>query len=175
MKFEDLVCFEVNNWTPGEDYPLCEPFISWMGDDLNLRFGDEEWDKENKLCVKGSAVDMSVSFQVTATKEWVEQNCPCLLQPEYAGFVYTYPDPYFADWYLNRKPLSDRMANWQEKLRKRFEENKAKILKGIQPSDLTGMPSDKAFLNYTEENIGLTWVDDDDNVIEDNENVETDN
>lgn len=177
MKFEDLVCFEVNNWTAGDDYPLCEPFTTWMGNDLNLKFADADWCKENRLCVKGSAVDMSVSFQVTALKEWVEKNCPCLFNPEYEGFIYTYPEPYYADWYLNREPLSERMAEWQEKLKKRFEENKTKILKDLQPSDLTGMPSDHAFLNYTEENIGLTWVDDEDQVIKEDEaeDVETDN
>lgn len=172
MKLEDLVCFEVNNWTPGEDYPLCEPFISWMGNDLNLKFGDEDWCKKNRICVKGSAVDMSVSFQVTATREWVEQNCACLLLPEYTEFVYTYPEPYFSDWYLNRPSLSDRMTEWQEKLKRRFEENKARILKDLKPSDLTGMPSGNAFLDYTEENIGLIWVDEDDHVIKEEEDVE---
>jgi hypothetical protein len=48
---EDVVYFELNNWFAGQDYPDCEPFLTWMGNDLQLRFRDEDWVKENKLCV----------------------------------------------------------------------------------------------------------------------------
>ena len=82
----DIVYFELNNWFSGRDYPNAEPFLSWMRDDLNQKFRDEEWIKENKLVVVESLVDMSTNFCVTATKEWVEENCHELLST-YKNFV----------------------------------------------------------------------------------------
>lgn len=82
----DIVYFELNNWFAGRDYPNAEPFLSWMKDDLNQKFRDEEWIKENKLVVVESLVDMSMNFCITATKEWVENNCPELLYT-YENFV----------------------------------------------------------------------------------------
>lgn len=75
----EIVYFELNNWSPGRDYPNAEPFIGWMSDDLKQRFRNEEWVKENKLVVVESFVDMSSNYCVTATKEWVTNNCPELL------------------------------------------------------------------------------------------------
>lgn len=75
----EIVYFELNNWCPGEDYPAEEPFTTWIGDDLNIFFDNEEWVKENRLCVVWSIVDMSVNFCITTTKKWVEENCPKLL------------------------------------------------------------------------------------------------
>ena len=82
----DIVYFELNNWFSGRDYPNAEPFLSWMKDDLNQKFRDEEWIKENKLVVVESLVDMSMNFCITATKEWVEENCYELLST-YENFV----------------------------------------------------------------------------------------
>ena len=82
----DIVYFELNNWFSGRDYPNAEPFLSWMRDDLNQKFRDEEWIKENKLVVVESLVDMSMNFCITTTKEWVENNCPKLLST-YENFV----------------------------------------------------------------------------------------
>ena len=82
----DIVYFELNNWFSGRDYPNAEPFLSWMRDDLNQKFRDEEWIKENKLVVVESLVDMSMNFCITATKEWVEENCYELLST-YENFV----------------------------------------------------------------------------------------
>ena len=82
----DIVYFELNNWFSGRDYPNAEPFLSWMSDDLNQKFRDEEWIKENKLVVVESLVDMSMNFCITATKEWVEENCHELLST-YKNFV----------------------------------------------------------------------------------------
>lgn len=87
---EEIIYFELNNWTPGTDYPGEEPFLSWMGNDLKLRFRNEDWVKENKLCVVESLVDMSTNFCITATREWVEENCPNLLT-EHKQFL-RYPD-----------------------------------------------------------------------------------
>lgn len=82
----DVIYFELNNWFSGRDYPDAEPFSSWMGDDLNLKFRDKEWIKENKLVVVESLVDMSSNFCITATKKWVEENCPELLST-YEKFI----------------------------------------------------------------------------------------
>lgn len=75
----ELVYFELNNWFTGRDYPDCEPFLSWMGNDLKIKFRDEDWVKENKLVVVESFVDMSLNYCIIATKEWVQLNCPELL------------------------------------------------------------------------------------------------
>lgn len=91
----DVVYFELNNWFPGKHYPAEEPFTTWIGNDLNIYFNNEDWVKENKLCVVRSIIDMSTNFCVTATKEWVEKNCPRLLTehekflryPNEAGYV----------------------------------------------------------------------------------------
>lgn len=85
-----IVYFELNNWFPGKNYPAEEPFITWIGNDLNIYFNNEDWVKENKLCVVRSMVDMSTNFCVTTTKEWVEKNCPRLLT-EHKKFL-RYPD-----------------------------------------------------------------------------------
>lgn len=92
----DVVYFELNNWCAGEDYPAAEPFLSWMRNDLAIRFRNEKWVKENELCVVESIVDMSSNFCITAKLEWVEKNCPDLLtkytqflrQPDEDGYVY---------------------------------------------------------------------------------------
>ena len=79
---DEIVYFELNNWS-SEYYPKIEPFLSWMGDDLNLKFRDEKFVKENKLCVVISILDMSQNFCITATKSWVEDNCPIILLSDF--------------------------------------------------------------------------------------------
>ena len=83
---DNIVYFEINNWSLGKDYPDNEPFISWMSDDLKIKFRDENWIKENKLVVVESLVDMALNYCVTATKEWVQSNCPELLT-KYTQFI----------------------------------------------------------------------------------------
>lgn len=115
----DIVYFELNNWMSGTDYPADEPFISWMCDDFNIKFNNEDWLKENKLCVLKSYIDMSQNFCITATKEWVEKNCPKLLT-DYTKFL-RQPDEYgFVEGRFGHE-----------------------------------------FLEYNEDNIGLTWIDED--------------
>lgn len=87
-----VVYFELNNWIRGRHFPDAEPFINWMGDDLNLAFNNDEWVKENKLCVVRDIIDMSINFCITASRDWVEKNCPSLLT-EYTEFI-RYPDKY---------------------------------------------------------------------------------
>lgn len=91
MAQEEIVYFELNNWMAGEHYPDEEPFLTWLGDDANIIFADnEEWVKENKLCVVFGIIDMSLNFCITATKKWVEENCPRLLT-EHTKFL-RFPD-----------------------------------------------------------------------------------
>jgi hypothetical protein len=116
----DIVYFELNNWFRGVDYPNDEPFITWIGNDLAIRLSDDDWAKENKLCIIETLVDMSANFCITATREWVEENCPKLLT-EYKEFIRV-PDQHG-------------------------------IVEGKFGSD---------FLEYSEENFGVTFVEEDD-------------
>ena len=75
----EFIYFELNNWVCGHGYPDTEPFVSWMANDLKQKFRDEDWVKENKLVVVTSFVDTSLNYCITATKEWVQTNCPELL------------------------------------------------------------------------------------------------
>ena len=79
----EIIYFELNDWASGCDYPDDEPFVSWMADD---QFRDENWVKENRLVVVESIVDMSLNYCITATKEWVQLNCPELLT-KYTQFI----------------------------------------------------------------------------------------
>ena len=86
----NIVYFELNNWFRGIYYPNEDPYISWLGDDANIVFLDEQWVKYNKLCVVWHVVDQSINLLITATQEWVEKNCPTLLT-EYTKFL-RFPD-----------------------------------------------------------------------------------
>ena len=98
----DVVYFSVNNWFSGENYPPTKNFKKWLSDDFNQSFRNDEWCKENKLCVYYGCVDMSTNYTISAPREWVEKNCPELLT-EYTQFVFapeegkTIPD--HDDWY----------------------------------------------------------------------------
>ena len=114
----NVVYFELNNWFAGEHYPSEDPFLTWIGCGLNIYFDNEDWVKENKLCVVESIIDQSLNFCITATKEWIEENCPRLLT-EYTKFL-RHPDEY---------------------------------------GDVYGQFGNK-FLEYSEDNIGITYIDD---------------
>ena len=88
--FEEIIFFELNNWFADADYPAAEPFLTWIGNDLNIYFNNDDWVKENKLCVVRSIIDMSINFCITTTKSWVEKNCPELLT-KYTKFL-RFPD-----------------------------------------------------------------------------------
>lgn len=87
---QDIIYFELNNWMPGEHYPEEEPFISWIGNERDMKLLDEEWAVENRLCITAENIDMSLNFRIAATKEWVEKNCPKLLT-QYKKFL-RHPD-----------------------------------------------------------------------------------
>lgn len=79
----EVIYFELNNWFAGRDFPAEEPYLSWMQcnaeNNYCIKLRDKKWIEENKLIVVESLVDMSQNFCITATKEWVEKNCPTLL------------------------------------------------------------------------------------------------
>ena len=54
-------------------------------------FQDNDWCVENQLCIVETIIDMSNNFCITASKQWVEDNCPELLT-KYTQFL-RYPDP----------------------------------------------------------------------------------
>lgn len=83
---KEIVYFELNNWIEGEYYPDDEPFTMWFENDFSIYFNNKDWIKENKLCVVCTVIDMSLNFCITATKEWIEKNCPKLLT-EYTQFL----------------------------------------------------------------------------------------
>lgn len=87
---QEITYFELNDWIRGTGYPDEEPFISWIKNDIDIKFRDEDWVKNNQLCVVASFVDMSLNFCVTATTKWVEKNCPSLFTG-YKKFL-RYPD-----------------------------------------------------------------------------------
>jgi hypothetical protein len=113
----EVVYFELNNWFAGQDYPDEEPFLSWMRNDLNQFFRDDDKMKKQKLCVKYDMLDMSQNFCITAPRSWVEENCPKLLT-EFKKFV-------------------------------------------VVPEDVEDIPESKhgyRFLEYCEENFGVTYA-----------------
>lgn len=91
-----------------------------MKNDLKIAFRNEEWVKENKLCIVAALIDMSQNFCITATKDWVDKHCPELLT-KYTKFI-VLPDKYGTVY-------------------GRFGHD---------------------FLEYKDENIGITYVYDDD-------------
>lgn len=133
---QDVIYFELNNWFAGKDYPDAEPFRTWMKDSV-LQFSDDEWVKENKLCVYISMVDMSVNFCITATREWVEKNCPKLLSDEGLDTVFIHQ---------SANETKEVKEEWRYKDFLRFPDDG--VVKGR-----FGCP----FFEYSEENFGVHW------------------
>ena len=76
----NLIYFELNDWWAGRDYPEAEPFMTWMNiDTWDKYFRNEKWIAANHLSIVEQTLDQSNNFCITATKEWVEKNCPSLL------------------------------------------------------------------------------------------------
>ena len=136
----DIIYFELNNWFGGRDYPNSEPFISWCRDDLNLRFNNEEWVKNNELCVVQSMVDMSTNWCITASKSWVEQNCPDLLSDK----VYSY-----------ETLIGDKNGTHKCKYERHFKDFLRYPDEYGDVEGRFGCP----FLKYSEDNFGISYWD----------------
>ncbi len=88
---DDIVYFSVNNWFSGRDYPETPNFRKWLGDDFKQTFQNDEWAKENKLCINYGTIDMSWNYTIAAPRKWVESNCPELLtDDEYTYVIISY-------------------------------------------------------------------------------------
>lgn len=138
---KDVVYFEVNNWFPGRDYPDAEPFHEWLNGDED--FFTDEYCKENKLVAVLSFVDMSVNYCIAAPIEWVEKNCPKLLNDdevhEYITLMYG-PD--------GEREVKNSWS-YSEFVKKPYL---------ADPNDLSSVEVDARFgyfLDYCEENFGL--------------------
>ena len=157
----EVVYMEFNNWFAGRDYPEAEPYDTWLGDDMHLYFSDENWVKENKLCVVVSNIDMSVNFCITALKSWVEENCPTMLSDESftSEFISTSKDG---------TKVTEHEGYFKDFLR--FPD---------EYGDVTGRFG-CPFLEYSEENIGVKywdeynncWYEDEENDVEKDDDVQ---
>ena len=149
----DVIYFSINNWFRGRDYPIGEPFDSWMRE---YKLTDE-WCKENKICVKVGSIDMSINFCVTATREWVEKNCPQLLTDD--SYIYK-----ISTYFKGENTIKEYTKKYSD---------------FICIPDEDGDVYDRfdwSFLEYKEENFGVTyyedpnWTFDDDDEEEDIDN-----
>jgi hypothetical protein len=79
----DVIYFSVNNWDETGS-PDSASFNEWLLDsNIDKYFGSKEWIAENELIVVEMGVDMSVSFIVSAKREWVEKHCPEIIGSEF--------------------------------------------------------------------------------------------
>jgi len=108
----DIVYFTLNNWIAGDHYPDAEPFKSWLSDDGNQYFMNDDWCKENELCVYCGFIDQSFNYTISAKKEWVEKNCPELLTKYSVFVISTGPNKDIPDY-----------DYWYQPFRKYCEEN----------------------------------------------------
>ena len=147
----DVIYFSINNWMCGEHYPPTENFKKWFSDDLNQSFANDAWCKENKLCVYYGAVDMSTNYTVSASREWVEKNCPELLTDD----EYTYTTR--IGKYKYTVALKDAELVWEDIEHKKKYSDFVYVPKegeDIPDNDYIGnMP----FREYCEENFGCEY------------------
>lgn len=144
---EEIIYFELDNWFAGENYPNAEPFLTWMKDDLHLKFEDDNWCKENKLCVEAGPIDMSICFCISAPKSWVEANCPKLLTDEECGnyAIYSHFDKDKGEWVEIKKYEPSKYSNF--------------VCQPDEDEEVHGKLSNWPFREYTEENFGVHWND----------------
>lgn len=107
MNKNDVIYFSVNNWFCGRDYPDTKNFRKWMENDLNQNFRNDDWCKKNKLCVYYGCVDMSQNYTVSASREWVEKNCPELLSDK--EYTYTTEMSDYKDGKMGWKTVEHKM------------------------------------------------------------------
>ena len=145
---KDIIYFSVNNWFCGRDYPDTPNFRKWLGDDFKQNFSNDDWCKENKLCVYCGVIDMSFNYTVSAPREWVKKNCPELLTDK----KYTYKT-LISDW--EHTPKGGPTA-WKEEVHtKKYSDFVYIPEEGeeVPYEDHWGMP----FREYKEENFGSEY------------------
>ena len=136
----DVVYFELNNWFSGRDYPPDGNLSTWVE---NSQFNDDQWCKENKLCVLSGLIDMSENWCITASKDWVMKECPELLDgKQYTYTVYIY--------HMGKNSQEEHKGDYSQFLRYRDESGDV--------WGRFGWP----FLEYEEYNFGSHYYSDDD-------------
>ena len=153
----DIVYLEFNNWFGGRDYPEIPNIKDWVGKCDHLNYNsplfDDEWCKEQKICVAVGNIDMSCNFCITAPREWAEKNCPeCLTD-----------DTYTVDFQIQGKDGIKIKTETYSFKQFRHEPNKYGDVYGR-----FGWP----FLEYKEENFGRTWYNEEDYWDDDEEDEE---
>lgn len=135
----DVVYFSVNNWFCGRDYPPTKTFIKWMGNDFNQYLANDEWCKENKLCVYFGNIDMSTNYTVTAPIEFVNKYCPELLTDE----EYTY---------------NTVVYNGDERIVEEHKKKYSDFVYHPDSDDENGLDvNDMPFREYSEANFGSSY------------------
>ena len=142
MEDKEIVYFDLNNWFSGRDYPDDEIFRKWVNSN---QFSNDDWCKENKLCVLWGTIDMSFNGLVAAPREWVEKNCPDLLSDK--DYKYTTVTLKLGE---NGEEVHEK--NEYTKAYKEFVHTPDKL------GDVYGR-FDLMFPKYKEENIGSKRID----------------
>lgn len=163
MENKEVIYFSVNNWFCGRDYPPLECFKKWLHDDLNQTFRNDEWCRENKLCVYYGTIDMSQNYTISAPREWVEKNCPELLTDD----EYTYITRIGTHIKGKDEPVYEKIEH--KKKYSDFVYDPKEVEEG--DCDRVG---DMPFREYCEKNFGSKyyethWWDDDDHTDEDSD------
>ena len=135
----DVVYFELNDWFSGRDYPETEPFNSWINQDFEKTLGNEEWVKNNKLCLVAYPLDMSYNCLISASKDWVLDNCPDLLSDK--GYDYIVQ--------------VGSINGWEDKVEHRDYKNFLRF--PDEDGNVYGRGNIK-FADYKEENFGITYT-----------------
>lgn len=150
MNSEEVIYFSVNNWFSGRDYPPTDNFKKWLGDDLNQTFRNDEWAKENKLCIYYGCIDMSFNYTIAAPRSWIEKNCPELLgDDEYTYYTIVYkPKKKFLGGY--------KYVNVKEEHKKKYSDFVDKPDKNGDVEDRFGWP----YLEYKSKNFGVHYYSD---------------
>lgn len=171
MDSDKVIYFSVNNWFCGRDYPDTPNFRKWLGKDMDQYFADDEWCKKNKLCVYHGTWDMSFNYTVSASREWVEKNCPELLTDD----EYTYVTQHGS--YKKKGLFGKSELVWENvEHKKKYSDfvYTPEVEGDTPPPDRFDMP----FREYKEENFGSEyfktsyWDSDDEEEEEEEENEE---
>lgn len=136
----DVIYFELNNWFSGRDYPPDGNLSTWVE---NGQFNNDEWCKENKLCVLSGLIDMSENWCITAPKDWVLSWCPEILRDSEYSYV-----------------ILRHSINGTERI-----EYRAKYSDFVREADKSGHVWGRfgwPFLDYEEYNFGSHYYSDDD-------------
>ena len=136
---EEIIYFEINNWFAGRDYPDDEIFSKWIN---NYTFRNDEYCKENKLCVMCGAIDMSMNYCVAAPKSWVLENCPDLLSDKECTYqIATYN---FKEDKQEIKTFTKKYSDF--------------LCYPDEDGEVCGhIADDWYFPEYCEKNFGVTW------------------